>query len=45
MGHDFLDFFGDWWRSCWVDGGCGFGVAVAVAVAARGDAEREHEES
>lgn len=44
MGHDFLDFFADWW-SCWVNGGSGFGVAVAVAVAARGDAEREHEES
>lgn len=43
MGHDFLDFFGDWW-SCWVNGGSGFGV-LAVAVAARGDAEREHEES
>ena len=45
MGHDFLDFFGDWW-SCWVDGGSEFGVLMAaVAVAARGDAERENEES
>ena len=42
MGHDFLDFFGDWWSCCcsWVDGGSGFGVLVVV-VAARGDAERE----
>ena len=44
VGHDFLDFFGDWW-SCyggWVDGGSGFGVLVAaMAVAARGDAGRE----
>ena len=46
VGHDFLDFFGDWWSCCggWVDSGSGFGVlvaTVAVAVAARGDAERE----
>ena len=39
VGHDFLDFFGDWWSCCgsWVDGGSGFGVLVV----ARGDAERE----
>ena len=32
VGHDFLDFFGDWW-SCfgsWVDGGSGFGVLVVA---------------
>ena len=41
VGHDFLDFFGDWWSCCgsWVEGGSGFGVLVAAA--ARGDVERE----
>ena len=41
VGHDFLDFFGDWWSCCgdWVNDGSGFGVLVAVA--ARGDVERE----
>ena len=40
VGHDFLDFFGDWLSCCgsWVDNGSGFGVLVAVA--ARGDAKR-----
>ena len=39
VGHDFLDFFGDWLSCCgsWVDNGSGFGVLVA----ARGDAKRE----
>ena len=43
MGHDFLDFFGDWWSCCGgsVDNGSGFGVLVAmVAMAVRGDAKR-----
>ena len=32
VGHDFLDFFGDWWSCCggWVDNGSGFGVLVAA---------------
>ena len=44
VGHDFLDFFGDWWSCCggWVDDESGFGVLVAAAlVVVRGDAERE----
>ena len=44
VGHDFLNFFGDWWSCCggWVDDESGFGVLVAaVLVVVRGDAERE----
>ena len=48
VGHDCLDFFGDWWSCCgsWIDGGSGFGVLVAaMTMVARGEAERELFES